>query len=934
MVTHNDDGLFDELSDEFASEIRDLVDAVEPDFLAMEKNGDDADPELINRAFRSIHSIKGSAGFAGFETLKRLSHAVENMLVRLRDGHIRLDPDKMDAMLAGMDKMRIMANDLHASHHVPCDDEIRQISEVLGTSETALRNQERPSSDALAHNAEGYGAGSNDISLILEANFGQEGGIVSFEVEKAQVASAMSSAMYIFGLWADTEKDIKAKTRTVEAFITRLEESGRCLVHKPAEDDPPRHYFLFGTILDTEFLSQLLDIPKDQVYLFDRNFLSKTLAKSPSSSERDREKTAVCQTVAEQQTPSENRTSDHTAPPATETIRVSLTLADRLMNLVGEMVLSRNQLHRAIENFIDENPLVNPLMQNLNVVIAEVQENIMQMRMQPVRNVLNKFPRLVRDMSRQLSKEVDILIEGESVELDKSVLEGLSDPLTHLVRNCVDHGIEMPETREEMGKPGLGKIHLRVFHEGGRVNITIKDDGRGIDADKVASEAMSRGLISLEQTWRMSEGEKLNLIFLPGLSTAKTVTEISGRGVGMDVVRTNINKLGGHVDIRSAVGKGTTVHVVIPLTLAIIPSLMVGAGEYRFAIPQINVQEVVSVRAGDPGNRLEMVGGSEVLRLREGLLPVIRLAEILGIQPTFIHPDTGENEPDRRQHLADQRRRVPKYTNDGISGGDARGEWDEIERRQRDFDRRKSPRSDIYIVVLRAGMSVFGLHVNYLFDNEEIVVKPLSKHVKDSKCFAGATIMGDGRVAMILDAAGIASHAQLRFGQVEAEERRRREMRAAAQENLKKGQHAILVFTNDPDEYFAMPLAEISRLEMTEPQKIERVGNQEFLSYRHGALPLIRLEKFLPIRPIPEDAEEICVIIPKTWHSDVGIIASRILDTTETDACVKKDATTVRGVQGSAIIDERLVLFLDTESLITLFEERVHAPYDENGALA
>jgi two-component system chemotaxis sensor kinase CheA len=430
----------------------------------------------------------------------------------------------------------------------------------------------------------------------------------------------------------------------------------------------------------------------------------------------------------------------------------------------------------------------------------------------------------------------------------------------------------------------------------------------------------------------MSENEKLNLIFLPGLSTAKTVTDISGRGVGMDVVRTNINKLGGHVDIRSMAGKGTTVHVVIPLTLAIIPSLMVGAGEYRFAIPQINVQEVVSVRAGDPNNRLEMVGGSEVLRLRERLLPIIRFADVLGIQPTFIHPDTGKDQPDRRQRLADQRRQIPKYK-DGMSG-DASEECDTAERRQRDFDRRKSPRSDIYIVVLRAGMSVFGLHVNHLFDNEEIVVKPLSKHVKDSKCFAGATIMGDGRVAMILDAAGIASHSQLRFGELEAEERRRRKMRAAAQEALKKRLQAVLMFTNDPEEYFAMPLAEISRLEMTEPRKIEHVGDQEFLSYRRGALPLIRLEKFLPIRPIPKNAREICIIIPKTGGADVGIIASRILDTTETDAAVRKDATTVRGVRGSAIIDDRLVLFLDTESLIALFEERVQAPRDENGILS
>jgi two-component system chemotaxis sensor kinase CheA len=340
---------------------------------------------------------------------------------------------------------------------------------------------------------------------------------------------------------------------------------------------------------------------------------------------------------------------------APETIRVSVDLIDSMMNLAGELVLGRNQLRQELEDVAYQNRKLGRLIQSVDVVTSEIQEDIMQMRMQPVGNLLNKFTRVVRDLSRQLGKEVSMVIEGKEVELDKSILEGLSDPLTHLIRNSLDHGIEKPEERERLGKPRSGKLHVRTFHEGGQVNIMVIDDGGGIDPEKIVLNVVAKGFVTEEATAVMTDVEKINYILMPGMSTAETVTDVSGRGVGMDVVKTNIESMGGHLEIESSVNKGTTVRIRLPLTLAIIPSLIVGTSGNRFAIPQVNVKELFLIRAGEISNRIEKVGEAEVVRLRERLLPIVRLADVLGLERQVSLPETEGVIVDRRDKLSDRR---------------------------------------------------------------------------------------------------------------------------------------------------------------------------------------------------------------------------------------------------------------------------------------
>ncbi len=376
-------------------------------------------------------------------------------------------------------------------------------------------------------------------------------------------------------------------------------------------------------------------------------------------------------------------------PSVTETtIRVDVGLLDALMNLVGELVLARNQIVQLTQG--ERSSVLTAAAQRLNLITTELQEGVMKTRMQPIGSVWGKFPRLVRDLALACGKRVRIEMEGEETELDRSIIEAIKDPLTHLVRNAVDHGIEPPEVREAAGKPPEGRLLVRAFHEGGQVNIEITDDGAGIDAERVLARAIERGFVGPDQAVRMSEREILDLIFRPGFSTAERVTNVSGRGVGMDVVRTNVERLGGSVDVRSRLGEGTTFRVKIPLTLAIIPALIVTCAGDRYAIPQVNLLELVRLDGDQAGRGIERIHDCPVYRLRGNLLPLVYLDEELGLAA-----------PDR-----------------GTSG--------------------------MYIVVLQADERQFGLVVDGILDTEEIVVKPLSKQLKSINAYAGATIMGDG----------------------------------------------------------------------------------------------------------------------------------------------------------------------------------------------
>ncbi len=593
-------------------------------------------------------------------------------------------------------------------------------------------------------------------------------------------------------------------------------------------------------------------------------------------------------------------------------IRVTVSLLDQLMNLAGELVLSRNQLLQTITSGDVRN--AETVGQRIDLVTSELQEAIMLTRMQPIGNVFNKFPRVVRDLSKMLNKQMDLTIVGKDVELDKTIIEAINDPLTHLVRNSVDHGIEPPDERARKGKNPKGLIVLKAYHAAGQVVIEISDDGKGLDGNILAETAVNKGLITPEQAKSMSEMERVNLILLPGFSTAKKVTDVSGRGVGMDVVKTNLDQLGGSIEIESEVGKGTTISVKLPLTLAIIPCQIVVTGGERYAIPQVNLEELLRIPAAKVKERIERVGNAEVVRLRGNLLPLIRLSDVLGIPRTYYDPIKEEVKPDRRGNLADRRSKASPLPGNRESAVTNEQDDNSVTFQRDGTDRRQNPASALNIVVVSTGAMKYGLIVDHLQDSEEIVIKPLGRHLQQCKGYAGATIMGDGRIALILDVNNLSQMAGLTS--LDGTERAGELAEAAKNAIIKaKDKQALLTFSSSPNEQFAVPLNQVERVEKIKITDIEDVGGRRVMQYRGGSLPLVSIDEVAMVQPLA-DRDDLLVIVFNLAGKDIGLLAIGPIDAIEVAADVDDMTLKQTGIMGSSIINGHTTMLVDIFEIV------------------
>ena len=538
---------------------------------------------------------------------------------------------------------------------------------------------------------------------------------------------------------------------------------------------------------------------------------------------------------------------------ADSTIRVDVDLLDELMLLVGELVLTRNQIVQNVARQTDTDLI--RASQRLNLIASELQEGVMKTRMQPIDHIWSKLPRVVRDLGQQLEKTIRLEMEGRETELDKTLLEAVKDPLTHLVRNSVDHGIEAPDARRKAGKPAEGVLTLRARHESGQVVVEVADDGAGIDPGKLGAKAVERGLITPEALARMSPSDVLQLIFLPGFSTAAAVTNVSGRGVGMDVVKTNIESIGGTIEVESDPGIGTVCRLRIPLTLAIVPALTVECATDRYAIPQISLQELVSLDAEKAANAVEEVGGAQVYRLRGELLPLVRLTDVLGL--------TSER-------------------HDG----------------------------HVVIAVLRSEGRRFGLVVDRVINTEEIVVKAVGGQLKQIGLYSGATVLGDGTVALILDVQALARRA-LRTETVDRQESRASVSSAAAAETERQ---RMLLASIGGGRRVAIPLDTVTRLEQVRADAVEKVGNREVVQYRGAILPIVRLDRHLGAYG-ETDREVLEVIVYADHGRSVAIVVEEILDIVDGEAAIRSDIDDL-GLLGSAVLGDRVTELLDVRAAI------------------
>jgi two-component system chemotaxis sensor kinase CheA len=814
----------DEIVAEFLVESHENLDQLDRDLLALEQ--DPNSRELLGSVFRTIHTIKGTSGFLAFHQLEQITHVGENLLSRLRDGRVQLTEERTTALLSMVDVVRELLRTIEQSGQegqVEVSVLIAHLSDLLEDAGTETAPATATSTEA---------ATTTEIAQAQPA---------------AEVAKPDEPAAEVVAEAAPVPAQKKRRQKVPAVTVSSSAgASGHPAVDGGKGDGGVP--FVGDVLVGAgQTVADEVEFARIQQGLGDQRKLGQILVSNGATTP------AAVEGALE--------TQDARRSVVESSVRVDVDLLDTLMRMVGELVLARNQLVSELDDAKDT--ALARSAQRLSLVTSELQEQVMKTRMQSVDSVWSKLPRVVRDLSRQCGRQVRLEMDGRETELDRSVLEAIKDPLTHLVRNAIDHGIEPPEVRLAAGKPEEGVLTLRAYHEAGQVHLEIIDDGAGIDPAVIAAKALERGLVSAPQLERMSSREVMQLIFLPGFSTAGQVTNVSGRGVGMDVVKTRTEGIGGSVDVTSTPGKGSTFRLTIPLTLAIIPALTIGCDGRRYAIPQVSVLELVRLSGEHARGGIEHISGAPVYRLRGTLLPLVRLDEQLGLMPAG---------------SADHHAEPPME--DGRGG---------------------------FIVVLQAEQQRFGLVVDDVLDTQEIVVKPLGRHLKGLPMYAGATILGDGSVVLILDATTLARRADVLAKTTGT---------AAVNMVAETTQiDPVLVVELSGGRRAAIPLDMVTRLEEIPNASIERVGGREVVQYRGHIMPMVRLATLLGAFGNGEETDSVQLVVYTRGERSVGFAVDQIIDIA-TERNGSRSDIDDHALLGSIVVGDRVVELLDVQAAV------------------
>ena len=851
---------------EYLAECREHLATIETDLLAIEQGGVEIDEQLVNRVFRAAHSIKGGAGFFDLTKIRELGHKTESALDMIRSREMVPSPEVVSILLLAFDKLRELIQNPGESNQADIAD---FVAALTGLAENHLPAAQKGST------TEQVAISPPQASWHIQAS--------AFDLRQAR-----KGGKSIYLIEYDLIHDIQRRGQKPYDVLKSLMQCGMILEtvldldSAGTLDDEPSNKLLmevlYASVLEPDLIGQVVEVPKERVRVVEKDGSVTLLADRsagqaatpaavplgvgtpapapsdpflapPERSAAVPPESPIKTAAPAQPEPSLKSAAMAPAPASETTIRLNVTLLDTLMTLAGELVLSRNQLNESLSK--QDQRGIRSGAQRVSLVTSELQEVVTLTRMQPIGSLFSKFTRLVRDLARDLGKDVQLKIEGGDVEIDKTILEGLSDPLTHMVRNAVDHGIETPGERSAAGKSPGGTVTLKASHQAGQVVIEMIDDGKGLAVEKIVASSVAKGQVTREQLQTMSDREKMALIFLPGVSTAEKVSDVSGRGVGMDVVKTNLDRLGGKIEIDSAPGRGSRFRIKLPLTLAIIPSLLISDGGQRFAIPQVNVGELIRLKAEQIAQRMDRVGDAEILNVRDRLVPLVHLADALGTPR-------------------------PEYGSRAMN-----------------------------VVLVDTGAFEYGLVVEELHDTVEIVVKPLGRHLKGLADYAGATILGDGRVAVILDVAGLASRARLTAGTVEALSRHESANNAATGE-----MHSLLLFHNAPEETCAVPIEQVSRIERVRVAQVEHIAGRRTMQYRGASLPLVTLNDAASVQELSETQQWVVIIFERLGRP-LGLLATEPLDMVE--AALEIDSVTLRqrGIAGSAVLKGRTLMLLD-----------------------
>lgn len=862
--------------EEFVAEAMEHLADLEDDLLALEENAASPDPQRVDKVFRAVHSIKGGAAFMALNSIKDLSHAMENLLSKVRDGDLAPESHVTDALLKGRDLLWAMVTNVEASSDMDIGEVRDRILELTPGCDVGAVAE--PGASALLEKACPDDLGAVDSLVDL-------GGL--------DLAELLAEHDFIYLLRYDLAREgvtpMQVASDLTEAGTVAAAElaAAPCDLRESLPQGPLRLDVVLGTLVGPDYIELVSGLPAEDIVplaelTVDDEVVIPVVASSPAPQEPEAPAAAPAEPEREALVTAERVGS----------VRISVDILDKLMTLAGELVLVRNQQLMSMDR---SDPGRRDIIQRLDMVTTEIQETVMRTRMQPIGNAFSKLPRIVRDLTNTLGKRIELEMIGSEVELDKTILESLYDPLTHIIRNSCDHGIETPAEREAAGKPPVGRVTVRAFHEGGQINIEFRDDGRGIDVAGVRAKALERGLRTEAELAQMSHKELAGLIMLPGFSTAVEVSDVSGRGVGMDVVKHALEDLGGSLELESWPGQGMSLLLRLPLTLAIIPCLIVVVDGQRFAVPQVNLDELVTLYDRDVYTRVEVAGNQEVYRLRDKLLPMVRLGEVLARPVPFTSQIKGTISEHWRRWAEEW---VRKETNITAAGEevpmDLAGTLD--------------------FAVVKVGGDRFGLIVDQVLGTEEIVVKSMHASLKPLKIYSGATVMGDGAVALILDIEGIARHARVFLGE-QPDELKEEAVREAPRTDMQ----SILLFRSGDKEQFAMSLPLIRRIEKISASAMESVGDKEFITVDGVSTRVIRLEHYLSVGPARE-RDDMFLILPKFCKRPFGLLMTEIIDIEQTQVRLNTESYVQDGLLGTDIIRGHLTLFPDLYRLVELAE--------------
>jgi two-component system, chemotaxis family, sensor kinase CheA len=775
----------DDLLREFLTETSESLDTVDNQLVRFEQDPNNA--KILDNIFRLVHTIKGTCGFLGLPRLEALAHAGETLMGKFRDG-MPVTGEAVSLILASIDRIKEILAGLEATEAEPQGSDEDLIVKLHEMVEHGMAAMSAPASLVAAGSAQPMPSASPQpvaaAAAVAETAPVAEGTLVPQTLERALRPGEVS---------------LDELERAFQE--TAIEVVAPALVPSSAPEAEPR-------------------------------------AASAKKEAKESGKVAVKKPAADTEVAEGDKI-------ANQSIRVNVDTLEHLMTMVSELVLTRNQLLE-ISRRNEDTEFKVPL-QRLSNVTAELQEGVMKTRMQPIGNAWQKLPRIVRDLSGELHKQIEMEMHGADTELDRQVLDLIKDPLTHMVRNSADHGLETPAERVANGKPEQGTIRLSAYHEGGHIIICIADNGRGLNTERIKAKAVQNGLVSEAELEKMTEAQIHKFIFAPGFSTAAAVTSVSGRGVGMDVVRTNIDQIGGTIDVKSVAGEGSSVTIKIPLTLAIVSALIVEAGGDRFAIPQLSVVELVRARANSE-HRIERIKDTAVLRLRNKLLPLMHLKKLLRID-------------------------------DGSSSDPENG----------------------FIVVTQVGSQTFGIVVDGVFHTEEIVVKPMSTKLRHIEMFSGNTILGDGAVIMIIDPNGIAKA----LGTSVAASHEIADENAASRASAAEQLTSLLVFRAGSSQPKAVPLGLVTRLEEIAADKIELSNGRYMVQYREQLMPLVQMAG---VSVQTSGAQPILVFADD--GRSMGLVVDEIIDIVEEKLHIEV-AGSQDGILGSAVIKGQATEVID-----------------------